>query len=224
MPHVTTLSHSDLMQPSSNPVTAPISLKGPGGVDLLNEVGSGNTGFSNQRYESRTSTGSRTDTCTTPETTSHIRKYKSNATGPSAAYPILIADDTQFDTQINPRHFHSHNYKLEQDQPPSSPEPCPSSSSSSYSHFRTVSSEFSESYNLKSHYFLHSNLRPYKCLQCSADFVRQRDVERHKKTVHAETKDFSCAFCGNGFARRDSLQRHVRICGSTKKRGGVVSR
>ncbi|TPX65682.1 hypothetical protein CcCBS67573_g08061, partial [Chytriomyces confervae] len=32
--------------------------------------------------------------------------------------------------------------------------------------------EFSESYNVKAHYFLHQNIRPYHCRSCTADFAR----------------------------------------------------
>ncbi|TPX64042.1 hypothetical protein CcCBS67573_g08514, partial [Chytriomyces confervae] len=32
--------------------------------------------------------------------------------------------------------------------------------------------EFSESYNVKAHYFLHQNMRPYHCRSCTADFAR----------------------------------------------------
>ncbi|TPX67166.1 hypothetical protein CcCBS67573_g07590, partial [Chytriomyces confervae] len=43
---------------------------------------------------------------------------------------------------------------------------------------------FSELFNLKSHYFLHSNIRPHKCTLCEMDFVRLRDMQRHTRSVH----------------------------------------
>ncbi|KAI8841213.1 hypothetical protein BJ741DRAFT_595583 [Chytriomyces cf. hyalinus JEL632] len=72
--------------------------------------------------------------------------------------------------------------------------------------------EFSESYNVKAHYFLHQNIRPYHCSSCTADFARLRDLQRHERSVHGSKKDFICSDCGGEFARRDSLQRHIRNC------------
>ncbi|KAI8613118.1 hypothetical protein BC830DRAFT_1053505, partial [Chytriomyces sp. MP71] len=70
--------------------------------------------------------------------------------------------------------------------------------------------EFTEVYNLKAHFFLHSNVRPYQCQHCSADFARLRDQQRHERSVHGGKKEFVCEGCGGEFARRDSLQRHLR--------------
>ncbi|KAI8840631.1 hypothetical protein BJ741DRAFT_595812 [Chytriomyces cf. hyalinus JEL632] len=72
--------------------------------------------------------------------------------------------------------------------------------------------EFTETYNVKAHYFLHQNIRPYHCSSCTADFARLRDLQRHERSVHGSKKDFICSDCGGEFARRDSLQRHIRNC------------
>ncbi|KAJ3384898.1 hypothetical protein HDU80_000820, partial [Chytriomyces hyalinus] len=79
---------------------------------------------------------------------------------------------------------------------------------------------FSELFNLKSHYFLHSNIRPHKCTLCEMDFVRLRDMQRHTRSVHnvsARKQEFVCDGCGGYFARKDSLQRHLKICDAAKE-------
>ncbi|KAI8840633.1 hypothetical protein BJ741DRAFT_595816 [Chytriomyces cf. hyalinus JEL632] len=72
--------------------------------------------------------------------------------------------------------------------------------------------QFTQLYNIKPHYFLHSKMRPYKCGDCEADFARLSDLLRHTRTVHKGLKDFECGKCGDGFSRRDSLQRHLKSC------------
>ncbi|KAI8841212.1 hypothetical protein BJ741DRAFT_529970 [Chytriomyces cf. hyalinus JEL632] len=73
---------------------------------------------------------------------------------------------------------------------------------------------FSEAYNLKSHYFLHSQLRPFRCSFCPAAFVRLRDMKRHENSLHSSglRKEFSCVDCGMEFGRKDSLRRHRKTC------------
>ncbi|KAI8841211.1 hypothetical protein BJ741DRAFT_595580, partial [Chytriomyces cf. hyalinus JEL632] len=83
---------------------------------------------------------------------------------------------------------------------------------------------FSELFNLKSHYFLHSNIRPHKCTLCEMDFVRLRDMQRHARSVHnlsARKQEFMCDGCGGYFARKDSLQRHLKICDVKEEGFGV---
>ncbi|KAI9332791.1 hypothetical protein BDR26DRAFT_868912 [Obelidium mucronatum] len=74
--------------------------------------------------------------------------------------------------------------------------------------------EFSDAANLKSHYFLHSNIKPYRCNECSSDFVRRRDMVRHQRTVHKSvmvgTPIHKCGVCGITFSRKDSLARHSK--------------
>ncbi|TPX67161.1 hypothetical protein CcCBS67573_g07588 [Chytriomyces confervae] len=73
---------------------------------------------------------------------------------------------------------------------------------------------FSEAYNLKSHYFLHSQVRPFSCSFCPSTFVRLRDMKRHESSLHScgSRKEFSCVDCGMEFGRKDSLRRHGKTC------------
>ncbi|KAI8622353.1 hypothetical protein BC830DRAFT_1048998, partial [Chytriomyces sp. MP71] len=70
--------------------------------------------------------------------------------------------------------------------------------------------EFTQLYNVKPHFLLHSNLRPYACTSCDASFARSTDLARHFKTVHKGFKEYQCRQCGDGFSRKDSLVRHGR--------------
>ncbi|KAI8613117.1 hypothetical protein BC830DRAFT_1133810 [Chytriomyces sp. MP71] len=107
------------------------------------------------------------------------------------------------------------------DSQPSSPGASESSSSSHHRDKRKLfkcswegcGKVFTESYNLKSHFFLHANVRPFKCQFCEASFVRHRDLLRHESSVHETgSKDHKCYTCGFLFARKDSLRRHAKKC------------
>ncbi|KAI9332792.1 hypothetical protein BDR26DRAFT_868914 [Obelidium mucronatum] len=68
--------------------------------------------------------------------------------------------------------------------------------------------EFTQSYNIKPHYLLHTNGRQFKCPSCPLAFARARDLGRHQMSVHKDIKEFVCSACDSKFGRRDSLLRH----------------
>lgn len=69
---------------------------------------------------------------------------------------------------------------------------------------------FSRIYSLQSHMKVHSEERPFICLECGLGFLRQHDFKRHGKT-HSGEKPFQCANCNKTFTRSDALTRHLRV-------------
>ncbi|KAJ3195263.1 hypothetical protein HDU82_002186 [Entophlyctis luteolus] len=67
---------------------------------------------------------------------------------------------------------------------------------------------FPRQYNLKSHMFCHSGLRPHVCCLCNAAFARKHDLQRHSRTIHAKERPFKCATCSQGFSQIEQLRRH----------------
>ncbi|RKP00991.1 hypothetical protein CXG81DRAFT_8382, partial [Caulochytrium protostelioides] len=49
----------------------------------------------------------------------------------------------------------------------------------------------------------------YRCDVCPATFSRSHDLKRHF-FIHTQERPYACATCGKGFARRDALRRHER--------------
>ena len=69
---------------------------------------------------------------------------------------------------------------------------------------------FSRLHNLKSHYLIHTNDRPYVCKTCNMAFRRNHDLRRHER-LHTGLKPFACHQCGKRFSRSDALKRHQKV-------------
>ncbi|KAJ3388000.1 hypothetical protein HDU80_011799 [Chytriomyces hyalinus] len=67
---------------------------------------------------------------------------------------------------------------------------------------------FPRQYNLKSHMFCHSGLRPHVCEMCNSAFARKHDLQRHVRTLHATDRPFKCGDCSQSFTQSEQLRRH----------------
>ncbi|PVG03080.1 hypothetical protein CPB86DRAFT_750215 [Serendipita vermifera] len=50
--------------------------------------------------------------------------------------------------------------------------------------------------------------RPFECPRCHARFSRNRDKERHERSVHTGNAPYLCEGCGARFVRSDARGRH----------------
>ncbi|KAJ3080866.1 hypothetical protein HDU99_007215 [Rhizoclosmatium hyalinum] len=84
---------------------------------------------------------------------------------------------------------------------------------------------FPRQYNLKSHMFCHSGLRPHTCNLCEAAFARKHDLQRHVRTLHATDRPFKCGNCSLSFMQVEQLKRHqVQEKAGMLASGSLVSR
>ena len=52
----------------------------------------------------------------------------------------------------------------------------------------------------------------FKCDICESVFTRERDMRRHKKTVHEKSTGVCCNKCNKSFTRADNLKAHQKVC------------
>ena len=52
----------------------------------------------------------------------------------------------------------------------------------------------------------------FKCNICESTFTRERDMRRHKKTVHGKSTGVCCDKCNKTFTRADNLKKHEKVC------------
>ncbi|KAI9333843.1 hypothetical protein BDR26DRAFT_823297 [Obelidium mucronatum] len=81
---------------------------------------------------------------------------------------------------------------------------------------------FPRQYNLKSHQFCHSGLRPHTCELCEASFARKHDLQRHTRTLHATNRPFKCNTCSLSFTQSEQLKRH-HVQEKQCVRGGLLA-
>ncbi|KAJ3225542.1 hypothetical protein HDU81_007796 [Chytriomyces hyalinus] len=81
---------------------------------------------------------------------------------------------------------------------------------------------FPRQYNLKSHMFCHSGLRPHVCEMCNSAFARKHDLQRHVRTLHATDRPFKCGDCSQSFTQSEQLRRH-QIQEKQVLAGGLMS-
>ena len=63
--------------------------------------------------------------------------------------------------------------------------------------------------NLKSHMYVHTKERPFKCADCGEGFKRQSELTRHLKT-HTNKRPFKCEQCEKTYTFKFNLNRHVQ--------------
>ncbi|PVH90528.1 hypothetical protein DM02DRAFT_470581, partial [Periconia macrospinosa] len=68
---------------------------------------------------------------------------------------------------------------------------------------------FVRKYNMKLHEKLHYPDQAHKCnhQDCTREFARKAELDRHIKSVHDKKKDLPCIECGEKFSRKDTLRR-----------------
>ena len=52
----------------------------------------------------------------------------------------------------------------------------------------------------------------FKCDICEKTFTRERDMRRHKKTIHEKATGVCCNKCKKSFTRVDNLKAHQKVC------------
>ena len=52
----------------------------------------------------------------------------------------------------------------------------------------------------------------FKCDICESVFTRERNMRRHKKTVHEKSTGVCCNECNKTFSRADNLKAHQKVC------------
>ncbi|TPX45810.1 hypothetical protein CcCBS67573_g10348 [Chytriomyces confervae] len=202
--------------PANDHTATPI-FKGPGGVDLLCPE----TAKTIRIHPTYIPSTTYTPACFQPYPTySPMTIRSSSACGPTHFPSMRPPSPAQSLPHLSPHALKPSSSPLQppfndysSTSPPITPQPadpkkrhiCP---------WEGCGKSFSEAYNLKSHYFLHSQLRPFGCSFCPSAFVRLRDMKRHENSLHSSgpRKEFSCVDCGMEFGRKDSLRRHLKTC------------
>lgn len=77
--------------------------------------------------------------------------------------------------------------------------------------YKIVSAEkcFSSKYDLQTHEYIHSGIKPFPCDVCGKSF-RQKNVLRTHQTLHFG-KTIKCGVCNKTFARKSQLILHDRM-------------
>ena len=52
----------------------------------------------------------------------------------------------------------------------------------------------------------------FECDICKSTFTRERDMRRHKKTIHEKSIGVCCNKCNKTFTRADNLKAHQKVC------------
>ncbi|XP_065088440.1 zinc finger protein 567-like [Ochlerotatus camptorhynchus] len=55
----------------------------------------------------------------------------------------------------------------------------------------------------------HLGEKPFKCTQCTASYIYERDLRRHNRAKH-EGLTFVCEICYRPFSRKDAYKKHTR--------------
>ncbi|GFO00122.1 Zinc finger protein 542 [Plakobranchus ocellatus] len=69
----------------------------------------------------------------------------------------------------------------------------------------------------KEHFMRHAGLSPHTCEQCSATFVSNREMHRHRRRIHASKSILKCSQCSYTSLFADSLRKHVLYRHATEK-------
>lgn len=62
---------------------------------------------------------------------------------------------------------------------------------------------------LRKHLIVHSNERPFQCLECDKSFKLKGILTVHIKAVHVGERNFICGICGCGFKNKRQLNIHM---------------
>ena len=66
-------------------------------------------------------------------------------------------------------------------------------------------------FTLQRHIAIVHEERKYKCDECEATFKQQKNVKRHKDSVHLKKTSFTCMQCETQFPRNSYLKRHLKL-------------
>ena len=64
---------------------------------------------------------------------------------------------------------------------------------------------------LTNHLKVHTNGRPYKCLECDSSFSLLLEYKAHMRQVHADTEELRCTDCFRVFPDREALETHRSV-------------
>ena len=90
-------------------------------------------------------------------------------------------------------------------------------------HYPMCQKSFPTQSSLISHLKVHTNGKPYKCLECEESFTLLYEYKQHVRDMHADTEDLRCPECYKVFPDVDHLEKHrniehrleCEICGKT---------
>ncbi|CAG0897723.1 unnamed protein product [Cyprideis torosa] len=68
---------------------------------------------------------------------------------------------------------------------------------------------FTRSADLKVHYRVHTNERPFECHICAKRFTSSSTLKKHTRT-HTGERPYRCQLCQSAFTRSNSLKDHLR--------------
>ena len=90
-------------------------------------------------------------------------------------------------------------------------------------HYPICQKSFATQSSLVNHLKIHTDGKPYKCLECDDSFTLLYEYKQHIRQMHADTEDLRCSDCYKVFPDPNHLEKHrivehrleCEICGKT---------